>query len=56
MATPYSRWSYIAELVDYFVNNLGLDEDEAATLHRGYYTKYGLALRGLMRHHGVGNK
>lgn len=56
--TLYTSNARISELMtekihSYFVNDLGLDEDEAATLHRGYYTKYGLALRGLIRHHGV---
>ncbi|KAG2141787.1 pyrimidine 5-nucleotidase [Suillus bovinus] len=36
----------------YFVD-LGLDEDEASELHHAYYTQYGLALRGLMRHHDI---
>ena len=38
---------------DYFVS-MGLSEEEAGTLHRKYYREYGLALRGLVRHHGVG--
>ncbi|KAF8525320.1 Haloacid dehalogenase-like hydrolase-domain-containing protein [Gautieria morchelliformis] len=37
----------------YFVSDLGLSELEASTLHRDYYTRYGLALRGLVRHHGA---
>ncbi|KAF8592441.1 pyrimidine 5-nucleotidase [Ramaria rubella] len=37
----------------YFVTDLGLTEPEASTLHHDYYTKYGLALRGLVRHHGA---
>ncbi|KAF9247306.1 pyrimidine 5-nucleotidase [Melanogaster broomeanus] len=36
----------------YFVS-LGLDEDEASELHYKYYTQYGLALRGLTRHHDI---
>jgi pyrimidine and pyridine-specific 5'-nucleotidase len=36
----------------YFVS-LGLDEDEASELHLKYYRQYGLALRGLMRHHDI---
>ncbi|KAF8351376.1 Haloacid dehalogenase-like hydrolase-domain-containing protein, partial [Amanita rubescens] len=36
----------------YFVS-LGLAHDEAAELHHHYYTEYGLALRGLTRHHDV---
>nr|GAT59911.1 pyrimidine 5-nucleotidase [Mycena chlorophos] len=38
---------------DYFVNKLSLGHDEAAELHEKYYKSYGLALRGLMRHHDV---
>lgn len=40
--------------IAYFVSDIGLSESEASTLHRDYYTKYGLALRGLVRHHGAG--
>lgn len=36
----------------YFVS-LGLDEDKASELHLKYYTEYGLALRGLTRHHDI---
>jgi len=32
---------------------LGLPDDEAHELHIRYYTQYGLALRGLMKHHGI---
>ena len=46
--TPTNR------LVAYFVS-LGLAREEAAELHHRYYTQYGLALRGLTRHHAVGN-
>ena len=45
----YSRFKYIA----YFVA-LGWADDEASELHHKYYTQYGLALRGLVRHHQVG--
>ncbi|GJJ07404.1 hypothetical protein Clacol_001606 [Clathrus columnatus] len=37
----------------YFVNELGMPDEQAMVLHRDYYTKYGLALRGLLRHHDV---
>ena len=40
--------------VAYFVS-LGIGHEEAAELHLRYYTQYGLALRGLTRHHDVGN-
>ncbi|KIL00627.1 hypothetical protein PAXRUDRAFT_821525 [Paxillus rubicundulus Ve08.2h10] len=36
----------------YFVS-LGIGEDEASELHHRYYTQYGLALRGLARHHDI---
>ncbi|TRM67724.1 pyrimidine 5-nucleotidase [Schizophyllum amplum] len=36
----------------YFVT-LDLAEDEATSLHHRYYSEYGLALRGLVRHHDV---
>lgn len=37
----------------YFLG-LGLADEEASELHHKYYTQYGLALRGLARHHNVG--
>ncbi|KAG5725005.1 hypothetical protein E4T56_gene12489 [Termitomyces sp. T112] len=36
----------------YFVK-LGLSHEEASELHLKYYTQYGLALRGLTRHHDI---
>ncbi|KAH7914211.1 pyrimidine 5-nucleotidase [Hygrophoropsis aurantiaca] len=36
----------------YFVS-LGLEEQEASDLHHRYYSQYGLALRGLTRHHEI---
>ncbi|KAK0490896.1 pyrimidine 5-nucleotidase [Armillaria novae-zelandiae] len=36
----------------YFMT-LGLDDNEASELHLKYYTQYGLALAGLVRHHDV---
>ncbi|KAF9495396.1 pyrimidine 5-nucleotidase [Pleurotus eryngii] len=36
----------------YFLT-LGLDDDAASELHHRYYTQYGLALRGLTRHHQI---
>ncbi|KAI9574721.1 pyrimidine 5-nucleotidase [Boletus coccyginus] len=36
----------------YFVS-LGIDEAEASELHHKYYKQYGLALRGLTRHHDI---
>ncbi|KAF8272551.1 pyrimidine 5-nucleotidase [Lactarius quietus] len=55
--TLYSANDKIAEAMyvrihDYFVS-LGLSDEEASTLNSQYYTQYGLALRGLQRHHRV---
>jgi len=36
----------------YFVS-MGLKHEEASELHLRYYTQYGLALRGLTRHHNI---
>ncbi|PFH62574.1 hypothetical protein XA68_12994 [Ophiocordyceps unilateralis] len=42
------------ELIDqYFVKHLDLSSAEATRLHREYYTNYGLAIEGLMRHHQI---
>jgi hypothetical protein len=38
-----------------YIVSLGLSDEEASQLRVHYYTQYGLALRGLRRHHGVGN-
>ncbi|KIJ56607.1 hypothetical protein M422DRAFT_22760 [Sphaerobolus stellatus SS14] len=56
--TLYTSNARISELMmqkihSYFVNDLGLEEEEAKALHQEYYTKYGLSLRGLIRHHGA---
>lgn len=40
--------------LEYFVS-IGLNQEDASDLHLKYYTQYGLALRGLTRHHNVGN-
>lgn len=47
--SPFSR---LASDTAYF-KRLGLSEEEAAELHHRYYTEYGLAIRGLVRHHKV---
>ncbi|MCJ1389696.1 hypothetical protein MMC18_002553 [Xylographa bjoerkii] len=42
------------ELIDkYFVEHLSLSEADAKMLHQKYYTEYGLAIEGLVRHHKV---
>ncbi|KAJ4481648.1 pyrimidine 5-nucleotidase [Lentinula edodes] len=55
--TLYSTSAKISQAMgvkihDYFVK-LGLGDEEASDLHHKYYTQYGLALAGLVRHHGV---
>jgi hypothetical protein len=44
---------HTSALPAYFMT-LGLSNEEASELHHKYYTTYGLALRGLIRHHDVG--
>ncbi|KAL5508283.1 SDT1 [Sanghuangporus vaninii] len=55
--TLYSASSKIAdamgERIHAYFTSLGLDDNEASTMHLKYYKTYGLALRGLVRHHGV---
>lgn len=36
----------------YFLS-LGLPEEKAAELHKRYYREYGLAIRGLVKHHEI---
>lgn len=44
----------MAELIDhYFAKHLAIPFDEAVRLHRDYYTNYGLAIEGLVRHHQI---
>ncbi|UKZ84924.1 uncharacterized protein TrAFT101_000808 [Trichoderma asperellum] len=44
----------MAELIDkYFEKHLSLPFDEAVKLHKEYYTNYGLAIEGLVRHHQI---
>lgn len=40
-------------LDDYFVRHLSLSREDAVKLHRNYYTQYGLAIEGLVRHHQI---
>ncbi|BGP01859.1 Suppressor of disruption of TFIIS [Rhodotorula toruloides] len=55
--TLYSKEAGIAELmkdkIRAYFRKLGLTEEEAAHLHHEYYKTYGLAIRGLVRHHKV---
>jgi pyrimidine and pyridine-specific 5'-nucleotidase len=44
----------MAQLIDkYFSTHLNLDWEDAVKLHREYYTNYGLAIEGLVRHHEI---
>jgi pyrimidine and pyridine-specific 5'-nucleotidase len=44
----------MSELIDqYFVKHLELSRDDAFKLHQEYYTAYGLAIEGLVRHHKI---
>lgn len=54
----YKKSSKIHELMQvyihrYFVTHLGLTDQHADMLHHRYYTEYGLALEGLVRHHNI---
>lgn len=48
-------FQFLIKVVDYFVH-IGIDHEKASELHHNYYVQYGLALRGLTRHHHVGSK
>lgn len=44
----------MAVLIDeYFAKHLDLPAEEAKRLHTEYYTMYGLAIEGLVRHHEI---
>ncbi|SPO05958.1 probable pyrimidine 5`-nucleotidase [Cephalotrichum gorgonifer] len=44
----------MAALIDeFFLKHLNLTEEEAIRLHTEYYTQYGLAIEGLVRHHEI---
>jgi len=45
---------HMSVLIDeYFMKHLELDQAEAYRLHQEYYTTYGLAIEGLVRHHQI---
>jgi len=47
-------YELMAQLIDkYFSTHLNLDWEDAVKLHREYYTNYGLAIEGLVRHHEI---
>lgn len=44
----------MADLIDsYFEQHLSLSRADAVRLHNEYYTNYGLAIEGLVRHHAI---
>jgi pyrimidine and pyridine-specific 5'-nucleotidase len=44
----------MADLIDqYFAKHLNIPWDDAVRLHKEYYTTYGLAIEGLVRHHTI---
>ncbi|KFA51675.1 hypothetical protein S40293_02743 [Stachybotrys chartarum IBT 40293] len=44
----------MADLIDkYFATHLNMPWDDAVRLHKEYYTNYGLAIEGLVRHHQI---
>lgn len=53
----YSKTTRIAEkmgvLIKSYFLQIGLEEVEANALHMKYYSEYGLAIRGLVKHHKV---
>ncbi|MCJ1249495.1 hypothetical protein MMC30_006719 [Trapelia coarctata] len=56
--TLYSRSKKVHDMMQelinkYFVERLALSEEDAKMLHKKYYTDYGLAIEGLVRHHKV---
>lgn len=55
--TLYRKSTRIAELMTQriraYIIGLGLDEEEAERLHSQYYRSYGLAIRGLVKHHKI---
>lgn len=44
----------MAERIREYFKSLGLEEDKARELHQKYYREYGLAIRGLVKHHDIG--
>ncbi len=55
--TLYKRSTKIAELmadrIRAYFYGMGLSQEEAKTLHTTYYKTYGLAIRGLVKHHQI---
>ncbi|TKY84589.1 hypothetical protein EX895_006491 [Sporisorium graminicola] len=55
--TLYKRSTKIADLmaqrIRAYFHGMGLSEQDAKTLHTTYYKTYGLAIRGLVKHHQI---
>lgn len=43
----------MVERIHNYFRSLGLDDEEAESLHMRYYKEYGLAIRGLVQHHAI---
>lgn len=43
----------MGERIHAYFLSMGLSDEEASELHLHYYKTYGLALRGLVRHHAI---
>ena len=44
---------HLPQTDDYFIRHLSLSPTDAIQLHRKYYTEYGLAITGLVKHHKI---
>jgi pyrimidine 5'-nucleotidase len=44
----------VIKIHQYFTRHLQISDEDATKLHQEYYTSYGLALEGLVRHHKIG--
>lgn len=43
----------MGERISAYFLSLGLEKEKARELHKRYYTEYGLAIRGLVKHHDI---
>jgi hypothetical protein len=53
-ARERSLTSDLSLLASAYFLSLGLPTEKAAELHKKYYSEYGLAIRGLVKHHEIG--
>lgn len=54
IATGSKVQELMSDLIDdYFSRHLGLTRADAVKLHKEYFTSYGLAIEGLVRHHKI---